>query len=79
MKILILPSVDGPDWTHAILYPDRWTTERADELVLEAFTVVQAANPEEWSWEDYAPELVKRGFVLADWHEGPAWDEEVLG
>jgi len=76
LDVLILHSQDGADWTHAILYPSTWTPEHADAQAVEAFAAAQAENPDEWSWDDYEPELLKRGFVIPCWHHGPTWDEE---
>jgi hypothetical protein len=74
MHIMILLSTDGPDYTHAILYPATWTRAHADTIAAACFAAVQAADPDEWSWEDYVPRLEAAGFVLPDEHDGPVWD-----
>lgn len=75
--ILILHSSDGPDWTHAVLYPASWTPAHADREAIAAFAAAQdaAIYPDEWGWDDYEPELKQRGFILTNWHNGPTWDE----
>jgi hypothetical protein len=73
-NVLILHSEDGEGYTRAILYPSDWTPEQAEERAVEAFVAAQAACPTEWSWEDYEPELEKRGFTVPNWHHGPIWD-----
>lgn len=76
LNILILPSVDGDNWTYAVLYPATWTPEQADAKAIEAFTAAQVAvGAHEWQWDDYEPELIKRGFTVTGWHHGPTWDE----
>lgn len=77
--ILILHSSDGPDWTHAVLYPASWSPIHADREATAAFVAAQQAAdpPDEWSWDDYEPELTKRGFVITNWHNGPTWDESL--
>lgn len=71
--ILILPSDDGPDYTHAVLYPDSWTPERADR---EAEAALSAAKKsDDWTWDDCEPELTERGFTVVNWHHGPTWDD----
>ena len=74
MNVLILPSEDGQDYIHAILYPQDWACTKADRLAIEAFTAAQISNLDEWSWNDFEPELTKRGFVIPCWHNGPTWD-----
>jgi hypothetical protein len=74
MQVLLLHSQDGPDWTYAVLFPDDWTPEQADARAIEAFAAAQQANPDEWSWNDYEPELTARGFTVPCWHHGPTWD-----
>jgi hypothetical protein len=74
-NILILHSVDGASWTHAVLYPKDWTPEHADTLAEQAFDAAQRANGDDWSWDDYEPELQQRGFVITNWHHGPLWDD----
>ena len=76
MNVLLLPSEDGQEFVRAILYPEDWDVARADDLAIEAFTAAQAAHPEEWSWDEYEPELEARGFIIPRWHHGPTWDCE---
>lgn len=76
-NVLILPSKDGEEYTRVILYPAAWTPEQAAVAAIAAFEAAQTKNPEEWSWDDYEPELVTRGFIVPCWHHGPVWDEEV--
>jgi len=75
-NILILHSSDGPEWTHAILYPADWQPSKADDLAVEAFEAAQLLNPDEWTWDECESELTARGFILPCWHQGPTWDEQ---
>jgi len=75
-NILILHSQDGPNWTHAVMYPADWQPSQADDAAVEAFKAAQVANPDEWSWDDIETELTERGFILTCWHQGPTWDED---
>lgn len=72
--ILLLPSEDGQDYAHAVLYPASWSRDEADMRAIEAFTAGQAKNPHEWSWDDFEPELIARGFTIPCWTAGPTWD-----
>lgn len=74
MKLLLLHSEDGQEYIRGILYPADWTEDQATRRAIAAFTKAQRANPDEWSWEDYAPELIARGFTIPDWFHGPTWD-----
>jgi hypothetical protein len=76
LNAMILRSEDTADgYVRVVLYPEHWTAKDADRLAIEAFTAAQRANPDEWSWEEYEPELEARGFVVPCWHHGPGWDE----
>jgi hypothetical protein len=75
-SILILPSLDGQDFAYAVLYPDSWTVDEADDKAVDALMAGQQENPEGWAWDDCEDEFTKRGFVLLNWHHGPTWDED---
>jgi len=76
MKILILPSVDGPDHSEALLYPRSWPRDRAIMKAKHVLADVKRFVGEEWSLEDLYHGFRNAGFKLPDEVTvGPAWDD----
>lgn len=74
---MILHSVDGPKWTHAILVPDaleKVSDKDASEMARAAMSRAHDQHGENWDWDDLVPELEKSGFEIPHWFNGPEWD-----
>ena len=74
MKVLILPSIDGPEWTHVVLFPNEWTQKTAHRKAERAIAAGQKAGGFEWNWTSIEEALIKQGFTLTKWEHGPFWD-----
>ncbi len=79
LNILILPSIDGQQYTTVLAYPGNWTQQTADKNAIAAITAAQTKNPEEWCWDDLEVEFESVGFTPINWHRCPQpWDEQVV-
>jgi len=79
MQVMILPSVDGQYWTHAVLLDDDVDAEALRPQIEAAIQAGKLAGGEEWDSDDIDGELAKLpGVVMpSKTIHGPAWDEEI--
>lgn len=80
-KIMLLHSVDGPEYTKALLIGETIADESPEELNELARNAIDKARAEavdEWNFDDMTPHLQAAGFIVPDTEQvltGPDWDE----
>ena len=76
MSVLLLPSIDGPEWTHAVLFPLSWSERTAYRRAEKAIVAGQKQGGADWDWSSLESALRNEGFTIVRWEDGPTWDNE---
>lgn len=77
MKVMILPSVDGQDYAHAVVFADSVDDEVVFEAVRIALATAKVAAGDSWEWEQHilpALEGVNCIVLPTQVVTGPTWD-----
>jgi len=79
MEAIVLRSTDGQDYSAVVLFnPGRngGNLEFTMEELVRIMESVQAANRNEWDFNELKLALIQAGFVVPVVHHGPYWDAE---
>lgn len=74
VKVMLLPSVDGDEWTQAVIPPAGISDDAAVALFVRVADEVKLTKPNEWNYTDLEVALTKVGFTACEVIHGPWWD-----
>lgn len=73
-RILLLPSVDGPEYDQHLVIPEGLAVEEAETIVLSHLDAAKEKNDGDWTFADAMPGLEALGFAHASVFIGPQYD-----